>query len=327
MGCVIPPLWRYRRAIQRPLSLFVPMLLRSTSLIYPGIQLVTLGATARYLVSSDDGSYVLTNPGSSAHTELLPKRLAGLDVPLAKIAKVLITSLDAQKIGGISRLRQLCPQAKLVAPKGLYHQLTDEVHLRSIWEQDKQLCASFPLSSSASFDEFKQAIRPEVVLADSQALELSGDTRIKCIATPGYQLGSCAYLVLPYGFLITDETFGFYRGRELPASGADASIQSASASLASFEHVEVSGIGLPYVGALTGALVRRHIASLAQNLGDIAEQTTEGLREGICQAEVKEQLREALYSPLPEDTFMANAMNRSFEALCRQVLPIERVVD
>lgn len=297
------------------------MLLRSTSPIYSGIHLVTLGATARYLISSDDGSYIISNPGASAHADLLPKRLEGLDVPLAKITKVLITSLDAQKVGGIARFRQLCPKAKVVAPKGLYSQLSDEDSLRLIWEQDKQLCASFALSGSLAFEDFKQAIRPDIVLADSQIIELSEDTRVKCIATPGYQLGSCAYLVLPHGFLITDETFGFFRGRELPASGADASIQSASASLALFEHVEISGLGLPYVGALTGALVRRHIESVAQNLSDITEQTVEGLQEGLSTADVKEQIREAFYSPPPDDPFLAHAMNRSFEALCRQVLP------
>jgi glyoxylase-like metal-dependent hydrolase (beta-lactamase superfamily II) len=275
----------------------------------------------RYLVSSDDGSYILTNPGSSAHIELLQKRLAGLDVSLAKITKVLITSLDAQKVGGIARFRRLCPKAKVVVPKALHGQLSEEANLRFIWEQDIELCAGFALSNAASFEEFKQAIRPDIVLADSQIIELSEDTRVKCIATPGYQLGSCAYLVLPHGFLITDETFGFFRGRELPASGADASIQSASASLALFEHVEVSGLGLPYVGALTGALVRRHIESVAQNLSDITEQTVEGLQEGLSTAEVKEQIREAFYSPPPDDPFLAHAMNRSFEALCRQVLP------
>jgi glyoxylase-like metal-dependent hydrolase (beta-lactamase superfamily II) len=296
------------------------MLLRSTSLIYSGIHLVTLGATARYLVSSDDGSYVITNPGSSAHAEVLPKRLAGLDIPPERIAKVLITSLDAQKVGGIARIRQLCPKVKVVAAKSLYGQLTDEAALRPVWEQDTQLSGEFSQDSTSSFDDFKNAVRPDVILKDSQALELSSDTRIKCISTPGYQLGSSAYLVLPHGFLITDETFGFFRGRELPASGADASIQSALASLASFEHVEISGLGLPYAGALTGALVRRHIESIAQNLRDIAEQSGEGLREGLSHAEVKEQIREAFYSPLPEDNFLANAMKRSFEALCQQVL-------
>lgn len=300
------------------------MLLKASAPIYPGIHLITLGATCRYVITDDEQSYAITNPGASAHIEMLPRRLHALGIPIAKISRILLTSLDAAKVGGLAGFRRLCPQAKLVVHKSLLTQLEDQNHLRAVWEEDARLSSTFKVEAVSAFDDFKASLRPDVNIGDSDTIEISSSTRIKCISTPGYQEGSCAYIILPHDFLIVDETFGFFRGRELPACGADSSLAAARSSLGKFEHLDVSGIGLPYSGAVTGALVRKHLDSVSQNISDIAEQVAEGLQAGLSCGEIREQIREAFYAAPSEDPFLSHAMQRSFEALCHQMLATDK---
>jgi glyoxylase-like metal-dependent hydrolase (beta-lactamase superfamily II) len=298
------------------------MLLRSTISVYPGIHLLTFGATCCYLLTGDGERFTLTNPGSSAHVSLLTNRLAALGISLKQIERVVITSIDAAKLGGFAILKRLCPNVRLVAPKSLAASLTKDSVIQKVWAEDQKLSTQLSSTEPSTAAELKSALVADKVISDGDTLDLGDDVRLRCIFAPGYQNGSVAYLMLPQNFLITDELLGFYRGRELVAPGCDAGISAALNSLHILENSDLTGIGLPYGGAITGALAKKHIEALRENLTDIQDQVKSGLQQGIAPSEIREQLREAFYSPLPDDIYLAHAMQRSFQALYQQVLAV-----
>jgi hypothetical protein len=201
----------------------------------------------------------------------------------------------------------------------LLKSLADEGLVRSLWERDRTLSAPFRVDSPASLEEFKDALRIDRNLGDSEAIDLGDETLLRCIYTPGYKTHSATYIVVPHEFLITDQTFGYYRGRLLAAPGGDAGVAAAASSLRDFEHMEISGIGLPYVGAITGSLVRKHIEGIIQNTTDITEQVVQGIHEGFSPEEVREQLREAFFVSTTQDVFFQSALAESFDAIWAQL--------
>jgi glyoxylase-like metal-dependent hydrolase (beta-lactamase superfamily II) len=295
------------------------MLLRSSALIYPGIHLITLGATCRYVISTDSNALVLSNPGASAHIPYLEKRFESLSLSLKNVQRVVLTSLDAAKVGGIALLRRQLPKLKVLAPTTLHAALSDEGLIRDLWERDQLLSSSFHVDKAPSFSEFKDALRIDKHLSDAETIDLGDEMLLRCVYTPGYKTHSATYIVVPHEFLITDETFGYYRGRSLAAPGANTQIAAAATSLAAFEHMELSGIGFPYIGAITGTLVRKHIDSVCQNTTDIVQQVAEGRQDGVSVEEIREQLKEAFFSSNIQDVFLQAALAESFESIWAQV--------
>jgi glyoxylase-like metal-dependent hydrolase (beta-lactamase superfamily II) len=270
-------------------------------------------------VSAADGSLVLSNPGASAHTAHLESRLESLKLSIKDIKQVILTSLDSAKVGGVALLRRRLPSLQVLAPTPLATALADEALIRELWRRDQALSAPFKIENPASLNEFRDALRVDKPLADSQTIDLGEQALLRCVYTPGYRSHSASYIVMPHEFLITDETFGYYRGRLFATPGGNFQLSAASSSLQNFEHMEISGVGLPYVGAITGSLIRKHIESVIQNTSDITEQAVQGILEGFSRDEVREQLREAFFVTTNQDPFFQSALTESFEAIWAQI--------
>ena len=138
------------------------MFLSSSSLIYERLYLVTLGATCRYAIVAEDGSLTLTDPGASPHVAALEERLGRLRLSLSTLRQVLITHLDADRIGGIPLLRKINPKLTLFGTAAMHTALSDPAFVREVYEKDRTIASWFntPSTSSAlSFDEFRGGSR------------------------------------------------------------------------------------------------------------------------------------------------------------------------
>lgn len=79
------------------------------------------------------------------------------------------------------------------------------------------------------------------------------------VATPA----STLFSVEPDGVVVGDLSLGLYRGRELPAPGAAFDLRGSIPQLRELAEQELSCIGLPWSGALSGALAANHLKGVA----------------------------------------------------------------
>ncbi len=298
------------------------MFLRSSCLVYPNLYLLTLGATCRYAIIGDDGGITLTDPGASLHIAPLEERLARLNLDLSKVSNVLFTHLDSDRAAGLALLRRRCPQLKVFGTAPMQSALKDRGLIQSLWEDDQGFAEKFFGESrkpAVEMAEFRDALRIDRLLGEGDSLSLGDELSLRLLMTPGHTERSVSYLLVPHEFLIADETLGYYRGNKLPAPGGDFDIQRSLSSIARFEHLEISGIGFSYSGAVTGTLARKHLAALAQTSTDLINECQKARQDGVSTQEIVEQVKESLYAPLAQDPFLVESMHRSFGSVTTQL--------
>lgn len=298
------------------------MFLQSSRQIYPNLYLLSLGATCRYACVSEDGSISLSDPGATLHIPILEQRLARLGLTITDTANVLITHLDTDRVAGIAMMRRICPRLKVFGTAAMQQLLDSEDFVRTMWNEDTFLGRRFFKHDSPSpvtWEEFREALRIDRPLVESDSIDLGEDISIRSVATPGHRAHSLAYLLVPHEFIIADETFGYYRGSHFASPGADYSLQAALASVARFDHIEISGIGFSYGGAITGLLARKHLVNLTQNSTDLITEYARAVEAGIPSEEIKSQIREAFYTTNLHDPFFEDSLHSSCEAVLKQL--------
>jgi glyoxylase-like metal-dependent hydrolase (beta-lactamase superfamily II) len=299
------------------------MLLRASSLIYERLYLISLGATCRYAITAEDGGIALTDPGASIHVSALDERLSRLGLKTSAIQHIFLTHLDADRIAGIPLLRRIAPKMKVFGTAAMYAELKRPDYVQQVWEEDRVLSTLFPSASSSidmTFDEFSRSLCVDKVLVDSESYAIDEDITLRSIPTPGHRPHSVAYLVVPHEFAIVDETFGYYRGRELCAPGGDHDITEAITSVKKIHDLTLSGIGFSYGGVVTGALIKKHIVAIEQNTNDLITETKKALRDGFSRDEVAEQIRGAFYSTESSDPCLRQSLERTYRSVLSQVL-------
>lgn len=298
------------------------MFLTASSLIYERLYLITLGSTCRYAILAEDGTLTLTDPGASAHILALEDRLSRLNLPIARLQNILVTHLDADRVAGIPQLRRKYPQAKIFGTAGMRAALSDNSFVRDLYEKDRKISSWFNESASdngLSFSEFKKALTFDKLLGEGDSLSIDEDVTVRCLATPGHRPHSVAYLVTPHQFVIVDETFGYYRGRNLAAPGGDSSLKEATASLGKFKNIELSGIGFSYGGAITGSLSKRHLESILQNTEDLSNEVARARKEGFSEQEIEEQVRATFYATTSLDPCLVESLKLTNSAVIQQL--------
>lgn len=299
------------------------MLLRSSGAIFPNLFLVTLGATCRYAVVSRDGSYTLSDPGCSAHIPALVARLESLGLPLAKLSRVIITHPHADRIGGLPLLRAKYPQLRVCGTPGLHEFLKRSENLASLRDEDQSLCATFGArieTDRISEGDFLQGFAVNEIRGDNDIIPIDENTSLRLRITQGHTPLSCAFLVAPHHFLFGDQTFGYYRGAQLAAPGADFDLNAAGVAVTQVCNSELVGIGFPYAGAIIGDLVRKHLDQLMLNTTDLANEVRQALRDGLTQEGVLQQVQNAFYSEPSGDPCLQRALADSCKAVWQQLL-------
>lgn len=297
------------------------MFLRASAEIFPRIHQISLGASCRYAIVADDGLLTLTDPGATSHIGALEQRLKRSGFSLSMVNKVLITHLDADRVAGIGLLRRLNPALQVFGSSAMHFALKNIEFVKEIWEQDAVISSWFPQDLGPGllpFAEFRDALRIDKSLVESDTVTLGAEIALRTISTPGHRSHSLSYLVVPHEFLITDETFGYYNGRQLAAPGADDSLAASIESINKFKNLEISGIGFSYGGSITGALVRKHLDMILQNTQDLIDEVKKAKAAGVPDTEMRAQIREAFYAPMLHDPCLINSLDKSFEAVWRQ---------
>lgn len=298
------------------------MFLRSTTLIYPHLYLISLGGTCRYAIVTEDGSITLTDPGASIHVPALLERITRLGFDPKNIRNILLTHLDADRVSALGLLRRVAPNLKVFGTAAMQRALSSADFRQKLWSTDRDYGSRFfgdTDKPEISSDEFSRALTIDRPLVEADSIELGDDLTIRSLALPGHRDHSLCYMLVPHEFVIADETLGYFRGSKLGAPGADFSLSKALSSLARFEHLEISGIGFSYGGAVTGTLARKHLSSLAQNCRDIVAEYNRAIGEGVALDEIVGQIREAFYTPVVEDPFLAESMTASCDAILAQL--------
>ena len=301
------------------------MFLTASGLIYERLHLITLGATCRYAIVAEDGSITLTDPGASVHVNALEERLNRLKLSLSKVSNILLTHLDADRFAGIPRLRKLNPKVKVFGTAPMHAAISDKRFVKDLYEKDRLISSWFNGEASAeefSFEEFKAGLKFDKLIAEGDLVSIDEDVTVRCLYTPGHRPHSIAYVIMPHGFAIVDETLGYFRGRDLTAPGGDTSIQEALFSLAKFKNIELSGIGFSYGGAITGSLSKRHMEALLQNTHDLIGEVSRARKEGLSQQEIEEQVSSGFYSTSSLDPCLIESMRQTNEAVVRQLKKI-----
>lgn len=299
------------------------MLLRASSLIYERLYLISLGATCRYAITAEDGSIALTDPGASIHITSLDERLSRLGLKTSAIQHIFLTHLDADRIAGIPLLRRFAPQLKVFGTAAMYAELKRPEYVKQVWDEDQALSALYPSaqpSAHISFEEFSKSLCVDKVLVDSESYALDEDITLRSIPTPGHRPHSVAYLVVPHEFAIVDETFGYYRGRELCAPGGDFSITEAVNSVKKLNDITLSGIGFSYGGVITGALIKKHLAAIQQNTDDLIIEAKKALTNGFSHEEIEEQIRGAFYSTETNDPCLTQSLEKTYRSVLSQIV-------
>ena len=298
------------------------MFIRSSALIYPSLYLLTLGATCRYAVCGEDGSITLSDPGASAHIPALIDRLSRLGLDPSNVSNIILTHLDFDRCAGMALLRRACPKARLCGTAAMKATIGSGGFVDELLRADRHLYERIPTlqaSKLPSHNELSDALHIDRLLVETDSIQLEDGLTIRSVSTPGHRAHSTSYLVVPHEFIITDETLGYYRGSRLAAPGADTSITRSLQSIAQFDHLEVSGIGFPYGGAVTGTLARRHLSSIRQNSRDLIEQYQAALRDGVSAESAQHQVWEAFYESAIHDPFLAGSLRGSFDAIMSQL--------
>jgi len=300
------------------------MLLRSSSSIYPSIHLLTLGTTCRYAITAEDGSITLSDPGASAHVSNLAERMRQLELHPERIARVIMTHLDADRIAGIPLLRRMAPHLTLCGSSAMHTQLQDQDFVAALWRRDQEISSWFSSLGDfpqIPFEEFRTSLAIDHYLVESDTIALDEELMIRAVSSPGHRRHSMSYIVVPHEFLIADETFGYNQGRRLVAPGGDFDIRMATRSIKLFSHLEISGLGLPYVGAITGELAVKHLDMVVTNTNDLIAQVQQAHETGISDEEIRKQVRDAFYSTSLRDPCLIRSLEESFDAIWKQVRP------
>jgi glyoxylase-like metal-dependent hydrolase (beta-lactamase superfamily II) len=298
------------------------MYLRSTSLVYPRLYLLTLGETCRYLVADSADSLLLSDPGLSCHVALLPQRFTRIGYNISKVTHVVLTNTDPIRIAGIPTLRRFSPYAQVYGTAAMYSFLSDTKNVKKLYDFDQELTARLNLTIEIprlTFEEYRSAFTIDKYINDSDVISPGPETSLRVVSTPGHRELSVAYLLLPHEFIIADQTFGYYNGNKLATPGADFNLSLACESIRKFDHLELSGLGLPYGGALTGELVKRHLQGVIQNTEDLMASVKEATNSGMSPADVLIQIRDAFFSPESRDPFLRSALAETEAAFAGQL--------
>jgi glyoxylase-like metal-dependent hydrolase (beta-lactamase superfamily II) len=298
------------------------MLLRASGTLYERLYLISLGATCRYAIVAEDGAITLSDPGTTAHVAALEERFSRLKLPFSRISRVILTHLDPDRIGGLALLRRKLPKLQVYGTAAMQHELSKKAFTESSYETDQALSAMFPASLPSEkipYGEFAKALLIDKPLVETDSVQLDEDVALRSVSTPGHRTHSVAYLVVPHEFAIVDETFGYYQGRSLAAPGGDANLRDAVTSIKKFSHFHLSGIGFPYVGAITGALVKKHLESVIQNTDDLLTESRKALANGFSPDEVRQQIKGWFYTSTLRDPCLRASLEGTFNAVVKQL--------
>ncbi|MBN8550732.1 MAG: MBL fold metallo-hydrolase [Deltaproteobacteria bacterium] len=298
------------------------MLIRSSGPIDETFHLLTLGHTCHYLFGTPQ-QFALFDPGLSSHCPMLLKRMESSAFPIKALEYIFITHLHADRIAGIPLLKRQNRKAVVVGNAAMQAKLSQDSFVREIYETDFALSKDFQVKVSEPalpYDEFKSLLKIDKVTTDSEIVNVQPNLQVRIVTAPGHTDHSLAYQILPQNFMIVDEGFGYYRGKDLAAPGGDWNQEEALKSIQKVSKIEVAALCFPEGGVLTGQLIRKHFQALAQNTSDLFSECLAAHQASISDEEIRASVLESFYTSEQADPVLQANMQASFEAMWKQIL-------
>ena len=300
------------------------MLIATSGYINEQVSLITLGHTCRYLVTGNKGSTnkssTLFDVGLTAHINPLLARLKAAKID--NLERIVLTHLDCDRIAAIPKLKHILGQFHIVGSPDMQALLEDSTFVRQIYEEDKRLSKIFPGIKEEHFlpfEEFFSFLKIDTLVKDSNLIELSDDIEARVFASPGHTKESLAFLLLPFRYLIVDEGFGYYRGRDSATPGADFSLEEARKTIHRFDDHEILALCLPYFGTITGTLISKHLSQIQTSILELQEESRTAFKDGCDIEYIKETVHSSFYESNSRDPLVQQALAISFEKICLQL--------
>lgn len=295
------------------------MLVRNTTSLYPDLFLVKLGDTCRYVIRREDRGLIIFDPGASVHAELLIKRIETLGFDSSDIKGIILTRGTYAQFGSIPAIKRIVPSVEVMVPAAVASELEDREFLSNQYENDASIAAQLKNPSDISLNEWKHSLAKPIAISDGFHMQFSQEGSIHAVATPGHGKASLAYLIQPHRCLIADQTFGYFNGNKLAGPGGDFDLEKSLRSIEKFATEEIAVLALPFMGAITGLLVRKHLDALVQNSEDLISEVRLALADNVPAETIRKSVLESFFTQPSRDPFLQSALSRTFERVCEQL--------
>ena len=294
------------------------MLIRAAGEIAPSIYLVNVGTSCTYCIRSSGLS--IFDPGCSANLQQLFKKIQTVGLDIHQLSSIFITHLDPERVGSVPYLKKLFPNVKIIFTQQMEEVIKQSETLRDIYEGDVYLRQKLGVATdNMGWEEYKKFFFSDLVIPNTEAIALSSTISIRPIPAHGHSYHSSAYLIVPQQVLIIDESVGYFKLNGFVAPGADVSIASNIPFLNMVASLDVSLIGLPQIGALSGSLVRKHLENIINNTKDLVEECKEAFSSGMDENEIFQAIKQQFYNTDPSDPVLSYSYEKTLNKIWPQI--------
>lgn len=295
------------------------MLIRSNGSIHPGFFHVSVGSSSHYFLGIDR-DVTFFDPGLSGHVHYLSEHVKACGLRIQNTKNVFFTHLHPERIAGLPYLRSFAPELVTHGTSTMKAQLEDRNFLEEVYKFDCKYSKRFR-GCEAKFDlkEFSAKLKIDKTYVESELIDLSEDISLRVIKGDGHSSNSVSFSVNPYGFIIVDETVGYFNGRDLAGPGGDIDLDTAVESIKAIIDHEFSGICFPYYGVATGDLARKHLEAVIQNTSDLKREAAKAHSDGVSDLDIRENIKKAFYTREDSDPVLERVLERSFEGVWQQL--------
>ncbi len=296
------------------------MLVRKSGLISPSVVLVNRGNQCNYILGTERG--ILVDSCFSFEVDKLLARIQETGINPTNLYGIALTHLHPERIAGAAIMKVRYPHLQLILTQKMATLLSDPLFLESIVNQDCLAATDAGcdgLLSTLGIHNLLKAFSANEIMREGELLNPIKDMSIRVIATPGHTEHSVAFAVHPDQVLVTDEGCGYFRLKGFTANGGDYSIEENLSTLKRLSSLEISALAMPYHGALTGNLIRRHLKTVEEYTAGMLAECDEAFSSEMTEDEIYVSIRGAFYSDEQGDITSKISLSRTLDGVWTQI--------
>ena len=299
------------------------MLVRTTCAIDEHVFFITVGDSCFYLVKCSTGIHLI-DTGSGIHVPQLLKRLAELEINPQAISSIYLSNDNPARISGLPYLLKHTPHAKVFCVNELAAELNEQSTWERLFQADREISALYSKTrcEPIGLKEYLDALKPCISFPDNETIIAGSGITLRIYQTPGHSKFSTSFFLPDLQLLISDQTFGYFRGKEPPAPGANFSIEAAATARSSIKDLQVESLAFHMVGFISGSLAQKHLSDINQASQSLVSECKNATIAGVPDSGILESLTESVYTSAFRDPIIQWQMNHSRDAIWAQIQAI-----